>query len=215
MPEHYLVFVGVVPVRTVDELANVLIKGRLTQPTCELDVVYSMDYVGTEGEETALLSELQEIQQSNPGLKILPFKAAFGKSCQDVYEAVFHTGGALATKAHGLLDQVALAGCGFGGITVAQLDEFTKIKPVWFMPSCYVSNYSMGPSLAESALRAAMGPAVVVGPPDLVAKKFMTPILIRRTIGEWAHRAVEGYGEVPGSLFGDPTLVVLAPGAGE
>ena len=216
----YDIYVGVVPVRQLAELNNILSKGMTFQQTDQLNIVFAAD-LGVSPTEAA--EEAKNLELSNPVLKKVTLTyegGAGGETCSAIRAAILQQEGVLLTHSHGWLDLLAF-------YEVCKPPEehpnnqdvggFEHVIPAWIVEACAVFLFEYGQSITETALRAANGPAVVFTTPGPEwgnsYELFFQATLMIRTVGEWFYNRAAGAYCNPEKLLGDPSLVLFLSNA--
>ncbi len=141
----YRVAVGVMPVRTSGDLANLLCKTTSASRTRRLSFVYSQDLYPANGAQR--LAEFQSLAGSAASVT----ESVFGPGTPpaDIYAALFAQPGAIVESGHGNLGVFVI-----GGTAIANADalRFQQINPLFVTESCYVQAYHLGECLDEAYL---------------------------------------------------------------
>ena len=155
----YRIYVGVIPVRTLPELTNVLSKTMATGPTGKMtwffeENCYDPTYV------EALLADVQAKTKRLDIKKVLFHNADAEDYVKDTF---FKQDGILQIFVHGFP-----GGNGFSMIyEIFKVDAalFQQVNPLFIDNSCYSQSYWKWECLDEAFLKAPKGPAAVSGSP--------------------------------------------------
>jgi hypothetical protein len=219
---EYLVAVGVMPVRTPAELANVLFKTMNVTRTRQASFVWSEDVYPRNGNQN--VSEIQALAGS--GISIS--STVFGSSAppSQIYTALFEQQGMILELGHGfILDSGhgSLGGFKIGNTFIYNTDgrRFQYINPLFIAMSCYNPAYNFGECLDEAYLKTQNGPAVITSifpqggithPGHVLSSLeagFWQDLFAGRSIGQAYYDHCEGAVTNPLALFGDPSLVIF------
>ncbi|MBN2403338.1 MAG: hypothetical protein JXN64_13205 [Spirochaetes bacterium] len=206
----FAIKVGIVPVRTVPELNNVLYKSMNYDPALEMHYIFSYDLVNEHTDQ--YISNVENVIETyslsynyNYTYTTEIFEA---NSLQhEVFDAVFNNTGVLDIHAHGNLYEIIP-----GNVHVSFMDayRFQYVNPLYISASCGINNYMKGNSLSEYFLKAAKGPAVIVIPPlSSYRTVFWDTLFQGYSIGEAFYHDVDGASPSYWQLLGDPSLVMI------
>ena len=223
----YAIRVGLIPVRTVDELDRVLYKSTHYPLADEMHIIVSddlADLITREHFETSTRPFVSEVAPDFvidftiiEGTDSLDMGAITGPHTphEEVYELYFHSRGIVKEHGHG---NVASFRLGATQVMADDAGHFRQVNPLHVIKSCLTQAYHLdedptfhtpvSASFDEAILKARQGPAVVSNMGFASYNRLFTP---RLTVGELFSR---GGSLNPNYLFGDPTLVIFAEPTG-
>ncbi|MFX1295273.1 MAG: C25 family cysteine peptidase [Promethearchaeota archaeon] len=203
----YKIYVGVMPVRTEEELQKTLTK-IINYPLADkVTLVISQDLEGSVEDEYPAIQDLA-------GSEIATELNVFGEdsSANEIYEKLFETEGVIYEHGHG---NVGIFRIGNVIINKEDVSKFQFINPLFIASSCLVQAYHLGESLDEAFLKAEKGPLSITS--ALYEEGFYISfgaaswedLFNKKTIGQAFYDHCNGRYKNPLALFGDPSLIIF------
>jgi hypothetical protein len=210
----YKIYIGVVPVRTINELQTYLSKTINYKVSSTATFMVSNDTSDSNYEE--VLEEISSLMQTNNVSTSLYFFDDESSS-NDIHETLFNREGFLYESGHGNLQILKM---GDVYLTNDNASDFQFINPSLVTWSCVVQAYHIGESLDEAFIKAHKGPVTILAglpqgpitlPGDLSVCEygFWTDILSGKSVGQSFYDNCNQSWMNPLTLFGDPSLTVF------
>ena len=208
--------VGLVPVRTLDDLDRVLLKFMNYSP--ERKTTFRISHNTDNEQERNLFSQIKyEIESinsmNNRNFHIDYTITPHGEQIERVHDALFNTKGVILENAHGFWitrgSCIDMSGVYEEMICSDDAFRFQQLNGAFFTESCEVESYMVGFSLAEAYLIAENGP-VITGQ-RIPLPEFFKRLHNGETIGDVyydKYTSVYRMNGNPFHLFGDPSLVI-------
>jgi hypothetical protein len=211
----YQIYVGIVPVRTPNELQSILSKTINYQVSSQATYVISNETNSPNYE--ALLSKILSLAQ-NHGISNSLHYFGSGSSSQEIFDKLFHQTGFVFEEAHGNLQLFKMADI---YVRNENASEFKFINPLLITTSCITQAYQIGNCLDEAFLMAPKGPVTILGgavPQGPISRNgelsdcergFWTALFAGERIGKALYDNCYGAWQNPITLFGDPSLTIF------
>lgn len=211
---NYAISVGLMPVRTTQELQLILTKTMAYQLGKHMTFTHSWDLYNADVEQ-----KYNALQALASAAQISTSKNVFDQtaSASAIYQQLFKRTGVIFESGHG---NVGIFKIGNLVISKNDHDKFKYINPLMITSSCSVQAYHLGECLDEAFLKGAKGPVVIHNsipwgskPQGAIwsdqEKGYWQDLLAGKTIGQAFYNHASGSWQNPLHLFGDPSLVVV------
>ncbi len=220
---NFSIYVGLIPVRTTNELQTILSKTMLTPYFTYPNVTLSQSNLG-KGDVASSSEDIPLIREiAGSSITIDAYYHDSEASTEFVDETIFDRKGVVWTSGHGSINSFIISNY---YVEKEEAYKFQYINPLYIGSSCFIYEfYSQGAGadsdcLDEAFLKAQKGPAVIItsspeGPNvegvPLTEQEtgFWEDLLGGKSIGQAFYDNCYGASQNPLHLFGDPSLVVI------
>jgi hypothetical protein len=206
----YRLYVGIIPVRTHEELANVLGKTMTAVAANEIAVVYDGINYYVPSETDPWLDAIEALGAGRINVKSTIFKT---QSLESARNAFFNNKGIVSLGAHGWTWGPGPENNGFDlalqGIRGSDATRFVSVWPILNSGACFESSYIHDIGWDREFLKALSGPATIVPTPSdgsLGKLDFFDDIFSGHSVGEAFCQNSDDSIMNPNILFGDPSV---------
>lgn len=221
----YQIYVGLMPVRTPQQLQVILNKTMACQVADSLRFIYSEDFY----DPIYANKTFQQIQLLTGG-SVAMSQALFGTTAadSDAYAAVCNSKGIVVASGHGFMEpgnpnQTPGFRVGNTWLCSADGQQFSYLNSLYIAAACWGDAYQYGECVSEAWLQAANGPVTMVSKPPITypvpscggltssEQGFWSDLVASKSIGQAFYDNCAGAYADPLNLFGDPSIVVVKP----
>lgn len=220
---NYAIAVGVMPVRTTQELTNILNKTIQSKIENQLSLVYSDDYY-----DAGLAAKIFQQIKLLGGAGLTLSQEVFGQANNEleIYAALCNRPGVIHVNGHGLMtpdNPNRTPGFRVGNVWISCADgsRCQHLNRLYVINACWACAYQYGECIDEAWLKSEHGPVTMISKAPLTfplppegglsssEQGFWQDLLAGKPLGKAFYDHCHGAYADPLNLFGDPSLIIF------